>query len=144
MYLDNPLANVERRWIEAKATGRTWRQHHPQTNIVWLHFLLYKLTEHLVWPSENPAMYTKPHGGGMESNPLLVATRLERILQKLQELLDPAAFEKAGVCSAKDLLALAVSEGWLNAEDVVECSESAKTAKLVAATTTKGRRRRKQ
>lgn len=145
MYLDDPLADVDERWEEVEERGRTWVGFHPQTNVVWLHFILHEMMKQMV-PVEKDAK-KKKKGGGKEAKSkkkavvpdaddeeeeekaafeeLLAGKRkkLEKVLKKLQKLLDPERFEKSGLRSAKDLVALALEETWLDEEDVVAGSE---------------------
>ncbi|KAK3677043.1 hypothetical protein LTR78_003248 [Recurvomyces mirabilis] len=110
-----------------------WQQYHPTTNLIWLHFILYKLLEQLSWPSSQ-----KP-----PSRKLKVAVKpafaewkrandLEHTLLHMQDLLDP----ETGICksslrSASDIVALALSEGWLGVEDVVGCHNDVYTGMMV-------------
>ena len=115
MYLDDPLANLEERWDEAEASGRTWRGYHPQTNLVWLHFVLHKLLEQVEWPSSS--MVDQDSAG--------IACwwqrscELETALQRTQSLLDPQELPDSSLRSACDLISLALAEKWLDVEDVV-------------------------
>lgn len=110
--------------------GRSWAQYHPQTNLVWLHFILYKLLEQLSWPSEVPepgkkkskAQTKNKSARGSHKEALARwrrANELEQVLLQLQELLDPEQICANGFRSAGDLIALALAEGWLNVIDVI-------------------------
>ncbi|KAF7189474.1 putative serine/threonine-protein kinase haspin-like [Pseudocercospora fuligena] len=114
LFFDNAYAE----WNPEHTTGRDWEQFHPQTNLVWLHLVLYKLLEQLVWPSSikkkaPPKKNRKDHAVWKR------ARDLENVLLKVQDLLDPGAICENGVRSASDLIGFAVGEGWLDLEDVI-------------------------
>ncbi|GAB7343429.1 hypothetical protein MBLNU457_1457t1 [Dothideomycetes sp. NU457] len=112
MYLDDPLADMYERWEEAEASQRTWRGYHPQTNLVWLHFVLRQLSEHVYWPS----LEKRPE---KESAAYTRSVELESALQKVSDLLEPEQLPGSGLRSAADLVALALNEKWLDVEDVL-------------------------
>jgi len=112
MYLDDPLADMYERWEEAEASQRTWRGYHPQTNLVWLHFVLRQLSEHVYWPSRQE----RP---GKESAAYKRSVELESALQKVSDMLEPEQLPRSGLRSAADLVALALNEKWLDVEDVL-------------------------
>lgn len=116
MCLDNPLADIEKRAAEAESSGRTWKGYHPQTNLVWLHFVLHKLLEQVEWPSvsKEPSRTKQVQKARWKRE-----NDLEHVLLKVQSLLDPAELPASGLGSAGDLVALALGEGWLDVEDVV-------------------------
>jgi serine/threonine-protein kinase haspin len=99
----------------------SWQQYHPFTNLIWLHFILYKLLEEITWPSAQkapPRKQKEAHARWKRANDL------EHVLLRVQELLDPAAVcrsngEIEGPVSASCLVELALTEGWLDVEDVV-------------------------
>jgi serine/threonine-protein kinase haspin len=112
---------------DADASPRKWSQYHPQTNLVWLHFILYMLLEQIVWPSETRAPAKRPGKASRDEHAqrkLRVARhkrgkQLEAVLLELQAILDPEQICANGVRSAGDLVALAMSEGWLDVQDVI-------------------------
>ena len=131
LYFDEPLAPVHEMTEEDLAsTRRTWKQFHPQTNLVWLHLVLYKLLEQIDWPSakKKPPSKKKPE----EFATWKRENDLEHILLKVQDLLDPNAVCANGIRSATDLVAFAVGEGWLDVEDVVGRDEIDESAALVS------------
>ena len=132
MYLDDPLADMYERWEEAEASQRTWRGYHPQTNLVWLHFVLRQLSEHVYWPSleERPEFETAAYKRSVE---------LESALQKISDMLEPEQLPSSGLRSAADLVALALNEKWLDVEDVLGSSSGSKASskKRVRKTTRK-------
>jgi serine/threonine-protein kinase haspin len=117
----------ESRNHDADPPPRTWSQYHPQTNLVWLHFILYMLLEQVVWPSETRAPTKRPgkaSRGEQAQHKLRLGRhkrgkQLEAVLLELQAILDPEQICATGVRSAGDLVALAMSEGWLNVQDVI-------------------------
>ncbi|KXT03670.1 hypothetical protein AC578_5157 [Pseudocercospora eumusae] len=114
LFFDNAYAE----WNPEASTGRHWEQFHPQTNLVWLHLVLYKLLEQLEWPSSTtkkaPAKKNKKDHAIWKR-----ARDLENVLLKVQDLLDPGAICENGVRSASDLVGFAVGECWLDLEDVI-------------------------
>lgn len=120
MYLDEPLADLDARWGEAVQSGRTWEGYHPQTNLVWLHFILYQMLERVVWPSSGEASVLSRLGEGVdEVAAARKAGRIEKVLVRLQDLLDPGRLPASGLRSAKDLVGMALREGWLDEGDVI-------------------------
>lgn len=120
MYLDEPLADLGSRWDEAMSTGRTWKGYHPQTNLVWLHFVLCKLLEQISWPSENEeAALEQLNVLEDRKRARRRAGQLEKTLSKLQELLDLENLPQSGLSSVRELIGLALSEGWLDERDVI-------------------------
>jgi serine/threonine-protein kinase haspin len=101
-----------------------WRGFHPKTNLVWMHFLLHKLLNHLA------SLSSAPHH--VSSRPILSksgevdtkkvekkAMRLHRVLQNVSELLCPVALgREEGLGSVKELVVLALEERWIRVEDV--------------------------
>jgi serine/threonine-protein kinase haspin len=122
--LNNPMADFSDDEVvsDAQKAGRTWREFHPVTNLMWLHFILYKLLEQVEWPSARKAPpkrnRPKEHAEWKRANDL------EHKLLKMQSLLDPEAVcsHESGLRSARDIVALALVEGWLDVEDVVGSS----------------------
>ncbi|TIA50567.1 hypothetical protein D6C79_02978 [Aureobasidium pullulans] len=129
MYLGEPLGDLWERWDEAEESGRTWKGYHPQTNLVWLHFVLHKLAEQIEWPSSGNHI--------QDSQAAQRAEELEAALLKVNRLLDPEEMPQTGLRSASDLVVLALDEGWLDKEDVQgrETAPATKTTKRKAKTT---------
>ena len=99
---------------DAEAAG--WEGFHPISNLVWLHFVLYKLLEQISWPSAAKAPAKKRR---KEYSRWRRANELEGILLRVQELLDPGVLDAEGLRSTSDLVGLALEEEWLGVEDVV-------------------------
>ncbi|KAG9944780.1 hypothetical protein KCU85_g7722, partial [Aureobasidium melanogenum] len=136
MYLGEPLGDLWERWDEAEESGRTWKGYHPQTNLVWLHFVLHKLAEQIEWPSSGKGIQDKEAAQR--------AVELETALLKVNQLLDPEEMPKSGLRCASDLVVLALDEGWLDKEDVQgrEAGSTTKTTKRKAKTTRSKRKQR--
>ena len=100
-----------------RSTGRSWRQFHPQTNLVWLHYILYMLLEQMSWPAKKgPSKKTKP----VENARWKRAKELEAALLRVQEELDPGWLgEEGSLGRSGEIVAWAVEEGWLGVGDVV-------------------------
>ncbi|KAF2215122.1 hypothetical protein CERZMDRAFT_82189 [Cercospora zeae-maydis SCOH1-5] len=103
--------------------GRNWKQFHPQTNLCWLHLILYKLLEQIEWPSSSAKGKAAKRNRKKRPEEYEVWKRgveLEDVLLAVQELLGPNAIcGKEGVRSTRDLVAVAIAEGWLDMEDLV-------------------------
>lgn len=101
-----------------RSTGRSWRQFHPQTNLCWLHYVLFMLLEQMSWPSsaKAPSKKTKPEAHARWKK----ARELENALLRVQEALDPGWLgEEESLGRSGKIVAWAVEEGWLRVEDVV-------------------------
>ena len=108
---------------EGDASRSPWEQHHPLTNLIWLHFLHYKLTEQLAeWPSACPQPSFVP-GRHRARRIREKALALERRLQDLTEMLDLQTMkdrrETLALGSARELVGWAVEAGWLREEEVL-------------------------
>ncbi|KAI7167857.1 hypothetical protein KC343_g9657 [Hortaea werneckii] len=95
----------------------SWRSYTPITNLIWLHFILYKLLEQLDWPSATkaPPRKRKPADYAVWKR----ANDLEHKLLRTQELLDPDVICQGDLTSCTDLVALALGEGWLDEADIL-------------------------
>ena len=128
MYLGEPLGDLWERWDEAEESGRTWKGYHPQTNLVWLHFVLHKLAEQIEWPSSGKRI--------QDVETAQRAEELEAALLKVNRLLDPEEMPQTGLRCASDLVVLALDQGWLDKEDVQgRAGPTTKTTKRKAKTT---------
>jgi serine/threonine-protein kinase haspin len=106
------MATIERE------TGRSWRQFHPQTNLCWLHYVLFMMLEQMHWPSsmKAPSKKSKPEAHARWKR----ARELENALLRVQESLDPGWLgEEGSLIRSGEIVAWAVEEGWLRVEDVV-------------------------
>jgi serine/threonine-protein kinase haspin len=106
------MATIERE------TCRSWRQFHPQTNLCWLHYVLFMLLEQMHWPSsvKAPSKKSKPEAHARWKR----ARELENALLQVQESLDPGWLgEEGSLGRSGEIIAWAVEEGWLRVEDVV-------------------------
>ncbi|KAM0708786.1 hypothetical protein Q7P35_005439 [Cladosporium inversicolor] len=115
--LPTPPSTEEMAAIE-RDTGRSWRQFHPQTNLCWLHYVLFMLLEQMSWPSsvKAPSKKTKPEAHARWKK----ARELENALLRVQEALDPGWLgEEESLGRSGEIVAWAVEEGWLRVEDVV-------------------------
>ncbi|TKA70443.1 hypothetical protein B0A49_06647 [Cryomyces minteri] len=122
MHFNDPLRTLDDRKKEnreaarknrsaAHRSGKTWEGFHPQTNLVWLHFVLHKLRE----------QYDAPSEPRKESEDPVVrkAWGLEQALRRMSEKLSPESLHKCGMDSAGQLAELALREQWLTWEDIL-------------------------
>ncbi|KAK6424500.1 hypothetical protein LTR95_016387, partial [Oleoguttula sp. CCFEE 5521] len=93
-----------------------WRDFHPITNLVWLHYVLYTLLEQIAWPSASRAPAKRKVE---EWKRWKRANDLEFVLLKCQGLLEPFSNGVNGISKAGDLVGLALEERWLRDEDVI-------------------------
>jgi len=112
MYFSEPLQDYSTHAAEAKDMGRSWFGFHPQTNLVWLHFVLRKLMAGLVDVDVDQELDCCEISKARKDE-------LKATLCKVEGLLDLTAFSKNGLASARDLIAIALAEEWLDEEDVV-------------------------
>jgi serine/threonine-protein kinase haspin len=90
-----------------------WRRYQPKTNLLWLHFVLFKLCETLYWPSEH-----SPKRKDRKQKKALV---LESIMVQVEDLLSVERLvgeEESVFGSAAELVAVALEQGWLDQEDI--------------------------
>ncbi|QDS69221.1 hypothetical protein FKW77_001063 [Venturia effusa] len=102
LYFSDPCKSFDENEEEAYSNGRTWKGFHPQTNLVWLWWILYKLLGHMNRPHQNDAK----------------ALELAGVLRKVERILDLEKYPRAGLMSAGSLVARALGEGWLDDADV--------------------------
>jgi serine/threonine-protein kinase haspin len=103
MYFSDPEYPYEGHKEEAGESGRTWKGFHPQTNLIWLHFVLYTLLEGL-------------HPEKRKDDEK--AEFLDSVLREVEKRLEVGCIPCEGLMSARDLVAIALKEGWLDDEDV--------------------------
>ncbi|PSK42322.1 hypothetical protein B9Z65_4236 [Elsinoe australis] len=115
VFLDDPLADVDTRWDEVEGSDRSWKDFHPETNVVWLHFILHKLLEHYHWSTEADMAKTDRKLDLLQRR----EREMENVLGRLQEILKLENWESSGIRSAEGLVALAMKEQWLNVDDVM-------------------------
>ena len=116
LLLDDPYADAANRAEDLEQSEQSWQQYHPTTNLIWLHFVLYKLLEQLDWPSATRAPPRKQKAAYAEWKR---ANDLEHVLLRVQELLDPGGLCRNEMRSASELVGLALRECWLDVNDVV-------------------------
>jgi len=114
----------------SKPTSKTcppsdpWRAFHPKTNLVWAHFILYQLLEHLHGAdptklSSEQVMENVEAKVEDTSRVVKKAYKLYKVLERVRVLLEPSALKgEGGLGSVKELVVLAMEERWLRVEDV--------------------------
>ena len=152
VYHDSPLVpyepphNEDEVELQRKAVDKKdlWRDFHPRTNLLWLHFLLFKLSQVLEFPSSSTpeqilerinsssssSESTGDAGTGKEDSGVKScgfdarkvhkkAMRLEKILRKVERALEPGELKgEEGLGSVRELVWWAVGEGWIGEGDV--------------------------
>ncbi|KAF1835611.1 hypothetical protein BDW02DRAFT_278693 [Decorospora gaudefroyi] len=108
-----------------------WHHFHPKTNLVWLHFLLHKLLNHLHYHGATPdklsasqimqtvcgaqALVKGEDAGKVKRK----AVKLYGVLQRVGELLCPVELgRRESLGSVKELVVLALEERWVRVGDV--------------------------
>lgn len=104
---------------ETETETDTWRAFHPQTNLLWTHFILSALLAHL-GAAPSPASYTVD--AAAHADPLLVerkAAKLHAVLRSVARMVAPAALGRGeALGSVKELVVLAMEKRWLGRGDV--------------------------
>lgn len=96
-----------------------WRKFHSKTNLVWLHFLLHKLLNHLSTSPDSLSIHRAPQDGEDVHKIKKKALKLQKVLQRVSELLCPVALgRKEGMGSVKELVVKALEERWIRVGDV--------------------------
>ena len=114
VFLDDPHIDFPRK-LPPAARERSWEQYHPITNLIWLHFILYKLVEQLAFPS---ATQPPPRKNKDEHAQWKRANDLEHVLLRVQALLEPSTLFENELRSVSDLVRLALGEGWIDEQDI--------------------------
>jgi serine/threonine-protein kinase haspin len=131
------------RSMRSAISGGNWVDFHPQTNVVWLHFILHEMLNslHFKWPSEvlsekeltqsckaDLLPFTKStntKGIASQSDNVSHALidskgkELESTLKKLQKLLVIEELTNLKVDSATSLVGVALEKGWLDETNVI-------------------------
>ena len=125
VYHNNPTEHYEQSEDTSNYSRRGWKGFHPLTSLVWLHFVLHKLLEGpMRWPSKDiEATLGALHNSEDHIEAQGLAASLERALIQLQKLLDIENMPLEGLGSVRDLIAIALEEGWLEESDVVGGTE---------------------
>ncbi|KAF2398075.1 hypothetical protein EJ06DRAFT_121964 [Trichodelitschia bisporula] len=124
MYFSDPLARFDAK--KAEGTGRKWLGFHPQTNLVWLHFVLRQLLANFpAWSQEDEEAKMAKVGVLGEKEDVVMARQkmvaLEAALRQMEAMLDVSSMPREGLACVRDLVAIALEEEWLGEEDVVGC-----------------------
>ena len=105
----------------------SWRDYHPKTNLLWLHFLL---TELMDWTKEIRQEAAREISSNSKRNKvgkpsrcfrrLLKESDLENKLLKVGNMLMPQSLLKSTLNSVGDLVEVAWRAGWLNEDDILQ------------------------
>ena len=112
--------NIRKQENGPDTSDTPWEQQHPITNLVWLHFVLYKLTEQLCeWPSSMSVKRRK----AMPRTEYDATIAMEDKIRQLWGMLDLETLTQRwtdqGLGSAAGLVGWAVQNGWLSEKDVL-------------------------
>ncbi|KAK1916275.1 hypothetical protein P3342_004092 [Pyrenophora teres f. teres] len=114
-----PNPSSSRRMAPKVIDQHIWRQFHPKTNLVWLHFLLHKLLNHLAASPDSFSTHQAPQEGEDVQKVKKKALRLQKVLRRVSELLCPVALgRREGLGSVKELVVFALEERWVRVGDV--------------------------
>ncbi|KAL9085200.1 MAG: hypothetical protein Q9165_007731 [Trypethelium subeluteriae] len=115
-----------------KRENPSWREYHPKTNLLWLHFLL---TELMDWTKDVREETRKNYSGSKKRGNVesilkertqedrqrgLKELDLERKLLKVAEMLMPSILLKSTLNSVSDLIEVAWRAAWLEADDILQ------------------------
>lgn len=118
--IETDLRNDETK--EGKCETDAWRSSCRMTNLVWLHFVLFKLLEAMA-PAPASSKPSRGRKKGVSSATTSSVSEVEQTLRqrlrKLSRLLEIEKMAKGQAKSAIELVGWAVDEGWLREEDVV-------------------------
>ncbi|PSN60023.1 hypothetical protein BS50DRAFT_579537 [Corynespora cassiicola Philippines] len=103
-----------------------WVQFHPKTNLVWAHFVLHRLMQHLETSGFDPAqisdedlMWNLDAKAEDVQRVRKKAGKLHKVLEKVSQKLQPKMLGREGsLGSVKELVVLAMECRWLAVEDV--------------------------
>jgi serine/threonine-protein kinase haspin len=121
VFFSDATADHDEREDEATKTGRSWAGFHPQTNLVWLHFVLHELLADIVWPSQSMEQTLKnldPSEKEDERAAKRRSKKLEAALKQLRSLLEIDKIPADGLASVVDLIVVALEKGWLDEDDI--------------------------
>lgn len=99
-----------------------WREFCPATNVIWLHYVLHKLLKPFDQRKDDQDDIAERLGGGGDKKCAeMTAARIDNALRQLDALL---SVDSSGLVdtigSTRDLIGIAIEEGWLDESDVVE------------------------
>lgn len=109
-----------------------WKHFHPKTNLVWVHFILHTLLQHLSSQGNDPSTLTPQSimqniegidrhapNAAVAEKIHKKAVKLHKILRKVAELVEPQVLgRRSKVGSVRDLVVVALEMGWLGVGDV--------------------------
>lgn len=103
------------------AKRKPWREFCPLTNVIWLHYVLHKLLQPLEEEDGTQKLAMSRLDDGQDQ--LIAETTSSRLDGALRQLRKLLAVDNSGliepVSSVRDLIAIALEEGWLDESDVV-------------------------
>lgn len=112
------------------AKRKQWKEFCPRTNVIWLHYLLHKLLQPLEGHDGSRGLCVSKINDKDRGIKEATSARIDIALQQLVKLL---SVDNLGliytVGSVRDLIAIALEEGWVNESDVVETAGHALSPK---------------
>ncbi|KAI9683296.1 MAG: hypothetical protein M1822_006161 [Bathelium mastoideum] len=114
-----------------KQQNPSWREYHPKTNLLWLHFLLYELmdwTKEIRRETKKKKLVCEKKGNtqkgsgrktDVEYRRVLKESDLESKLLKVESMLMPQALLKSSLNGVGDLVEVAWRAGWLDKGDIL-------------------------
>jgi len=125
-FFSDPFADTQSASAKKKiaASTRTWQGYHPQTNLVWLQYILQHLVDGLRAPRAG-RLDSEDWLHDQESSDKIThrAAQLESALLETNELITLANLPVCGIGSVSELVVWALQKGFLDQEDVVGSAE---------------------
>jgi serine/threonine-protein kinase haspin len=122
---ESPRRSPRKTIVPEPVLQPVWKRFHPKTNLVWTHFLLHKLLNHLADSGNTPDQFSPEdtvENVDSDEDPAKVkkkALKLHSVLKRVSELLCPVALgREESLGSVKELVVLALEERWLRVADV--------------------------
>jgi len=113
---------------------KLWADFCPLTNVIWLHYILYKLLQPMRDVTEGQELARLRFDGIDAKGPEIVSKSEKQLKAALSQLQNLMPIDSSGIVdivgSARELIAVAMDEGWLDESDVVENGGSFCSSKM--------------